>query len=181
MISDPELSEVSRNAKQLGLWPEDHFDLKYRNDDWVVLSLQPGPWNAIKSGIKKFEYRRRFRARPTIAYIYVSSPISEVCGLIVFDAAVQGTASEIAAIAEEQIPGNGKPVQDYLERGNHGFAIPVKEVFVFDTFSLPQLRDRCHFVAPQLYISLHNNKALWQVLSEATPVEVLEALNRKSG
>lgn len=161
---------------QFDLWPETDDDLRYREDDWIVLSLQPEAWNAIRSKIKKFEYRRRFRARQTLAYIYVSSPVSAVCGLVLFGTPISGSASEIAVIAEQQRPGNGKSVHAYLEKGDHGYAIPVKEVYEFGPVSLGYLRDQCSFVAPQLYLSLNNNRPLWQVLKAATAKEITESV-----
>ena len=55
--------ELDYNAPEMG-------ETSFREDDYIVLSLHPEPYERILSGEKTYEYRTQFRKRPTIAFVY---------------------------------------------------------------------------------------------------------------
>lgn len=121
----------------------------------------------IDSGIKKHEFRRRFRRESTLAFIYVTYPIKEIQGVILLDEPITGNAKKIAEIAESAIPGNGKSVYDYFIEKDFGLAIPIKEVRKIKPISLDYLREKYNFTAPQFYLSLKNRAELYDELTRA--------------
>ena len=48
----------------------------------IFLSFRPEYFRPILYGIKKYEYRKRFCKEPVIAYLYLSSPVQEVVGIV---------------------------------------------------------------------------------------------------
>lgn len=48
----------------------------------MVLSFKPSVYERIKAGEKIFEYRRTFPDDEIIAYMYVSTPIKKVMGIL---------------------------------------------------------------------------------------------------
>lgn len=54
---------------------EEQLSLDLEITDCLLLSLRPGPYDRIKSGMKKYEYRRKFINRQANAFVYVSSPV----------------------------------------------------------------------------------------------------------
>ena len=48
----------------------------------MLLSFRPDVYEKIKSGVKIFEHRRNFPNEPIIAYMYVSSPVKAITGVV---------------------------------------------------------------------------------------------------
>ena len=48
----------------------------------MLLSFKPEVYEKIKSGKKIFEHRRNFPDEPIMAYMYVSSPVKAVTGIV---------------------------------------------------------------------------------------------------
>ena len=48
----------------------------------MLLSFRPDVYEKIKSGLKIFEHRRNFPDEPIMAYMYVSSPVKAITGVI---------------------------------------------------------------------------------------------------
>jgi predicted transcriptional regulator len=136
-----------------GLFEDENEPTTYREEDVIIMSLQPYAYELIKSGTKKMEYRTRFRKRPTIAVVYVSAPVKAICGVVLMDKAIIGTPDRIAAIAEAHIKGNGASVYDYLKDKKQGYAIPISGFVVLkEVIPLDELRAKYGFVAPQSYV-----------------------------
>lgn len=51
----------------------------------MLLSFKPEVYDKIKAGVKIFEHRRNFPNEPIMAYMYVSSPIKAVTGIVYLD------------------------------------------------------------------------------------------------
>lgn len=135
---------------QSNLFGETESD--YIPADVIILSLQPYAFDLIRSGTKKMEYRRRFRKRPTIGVIYVSTPTKEIRGFMLMAAPIIDTPKRIGEIAESLIPGNGQAVYDYLKDQKQGYAIPIKQYTDITPISLERLRTEFEFEAPQSYV-----------------------------
>lgn len=48
----------------------------------MLLSFRPDVYEKIKSGVKIFEHRRNFPDEPIMAYMYVSSPVKAITGVV---------------------------------------------------------------------------------------------------
>lgn len=48
----------------------------------MLLSVRPDVYEKIKSGLKIFEHRRNFPDEPIMAYMYVSSPVKAITGVV---------------------------------------------------------------------------------------------------
>ena len=48
----------------------------------IFLSFRPEFFRPILYDIKKYEYRKRFCDEPTCAYLYLSSPVKKVIGIM---------------------------------------------------------------------------------------------------
>lgn len=48
----------------------------------MLLSFRPDVYEKIKSGVKIFEHRRNFPDEPIMAYMYVSSPMKAITGVV---------------------------------------------------------------------------------------------------
>ena len=48
----------------------------------MLLSFKPSVYEKIRTGIKIFEHRRSFPNEPIKAYMYVSSPICAITGIV---------------------------------------------------------------------------------------------------
>lgn len=156
----------------------------FTEEDYIVLSLHPEPYGRILSGEKTYEYRSRFRKRPTIAFIYVTSPVKCISGIIRFGTPLIASPEEIGRIAEQQKPGNGKPVIEYLSRHRRGFAVPVRKVMEITPVSLDCLQSRFGFTPPQAFLYLKNNTPLFDFLVNQSGLETLfgsEESRRRNG
>ncbi|QDU33472.1 hypothetical protein KS4_15200 [Poriferisphaera corsica] len=142
-------------------------------DDCIVLSLHPNAWQMVLSGQKSYEFRRRFRRHPTLAFIYVTVPVKAIAGAILLDNSIEGTAKQIADIADAAIPGNYQSVYDYFITKNHGLAIPIRHVCQIRTpLSLEYLRQTYQFTAPQFYLTLKNRIDLLNELLHAANISI---------
>ena len=145
----------------------------FTEDDYIVLSLHPEPYAQILSGEKTYEYRTRFRKIPTIAFVYVISPVKCISGIIQFDTPLIASPEEIGRIAEQQEPGNGKSVTEYLSKYNQGYAIPIRKVIKITPVPLASLQSEFGFTPPQAYLYLKNNRPLFDFLVIQSGPEVM--------
>ncbi|MCH5251488.1 MAG: hypothetical protein J1F22_00820 [Lachnospiraceae bacterium] len=140
----------------------------------VLMSLKEKPWREILSGKKKYEFRTRYTASETIAFIYVSREVKAVCGIIFFGKPVIGSAEEISRLSEEINPGSYSYMMEYLSKGT-GYAIPVKKVVEIKPISLETIRQKAErFVVPQsyYYLDTEKKKKLLEVLVELGEIKL---------
>ena len=123
-------------------------ETRFTEEDYIVLSLHPEPYERILSGEKTYEYRTQFRKRPTIAFVYVTSPVKCISGIIRFGKPLFASPEEIGSIAERQKPGNGKAVTEYLSKYNQGYAIPISKVIEITPLPLSSLQSKFGFTPP---------------------------------
>ncbi|PHM74303.1 hypothetical protein [Xenorhabdus kozodoii] len=116
-------------------------------EDYIVLSLHDIGWKTVLSGKKKYEFRRKFRRKQTVAFVYVTTPVKAIKGAMLLGEPISGTARQIADIAEKAMTGNGKSVFDYFAENDFGLAIPIIKVIETPEISLDYLRKEHHFVA----------------------------------
>lgn len=147
-------------------------DLIKDSDTVILLSLQEEYFNQIKSGKKKFEYRKKFRKEPTKAFIYVSRTKKAILGLIDFGTPIYQDAEQIAQIAEKEKRGSYDSIISYIGKGNKGYAIPVKHFYSISSITLDEIKETIpRFYAPQSYLLLKPDMPLRIILEEQ---EILE-------
>ena len=156
---------VAPHQDQLGLWPVEESDQRaFLPEDYLVMSLQEEPWGRIASGIKRYEYRHRFRLRPSVVFIYVTVPTARIEGVLVLGSPIVGTAREIGDLAERHIPGNGEAVFEYFAPKDRGMAIPIAGVKLLDPVPLRWARETYDFLPPQSYMALYKKPELFAFL-----------------
>ena len=141
-----------------------------KEEDYIVLSLYPESYERILSSENTYEYRIQFRKRPTIAFVYLMSPVKCISGIIRFDTPLIDSPEE-----EEQKPGNCKPVIEYLSRYKQGYAIPNRKVTEITPVSLASLQSKYNFTPPQAFLYLKNNRPLFDFLVIQSNLETLIA------
>ncbi|WGS44616.1 hypothetical protein LFL97_28955 [Burkholderia sp. JSH-S8] len=129
----------------------------------IVLSLQDRAYELIKSGVKKLEFRKRWRSGPCIAYIYRSGTKKELSAYMKLGTPIYGSPQEIGRLAEQMLPGNGPAVEEYLVSTQGGYAIPIEAFREFRPFSLAELRVM-GFHPPQYFFYLSKYPELKRAL-----------------
>lgn len=136
----------------------------------IILSLQPGPYEEIRKGQKKIEFRRRFINEPVGAFIYVSSPIKQIKAYIEFGKPAHEEISTLVSLSEKMYPGTGESLKEYFKGLNSGYAIPILSFTEFSPLSLELLKGGYDFKPPQSYMNLSANplleKALFQKIKK---------------
>ena len=131
----------------------------------IVISLRDSPYERIKSGIKTYEFRRRWRTTPCIAFVYRSGGRKELSAYMKLGTPIFGSPQEMSRIAEEMSPGNGDSVEEYLLSSQGGYAIPIEEFHEFEPLSLAQIKP-LGFHPPQLFFYLANYPELRELIKE---------------
>jgi len=122
----------------------------------MLLSFKPSVYENIYSGKKIFEHRRSFPDEPIKAYMYVSSPICSINGIVYFGK--RHTLTDW----EEQFS-NDKNVLSRIKKyqKNYRYAMEISEFQETSSISLNQLRnDIAHFIVPQMYYYLDGTELL---------------------
>ena len=122
----------------------------------MLLSFKPEVYEKIKSGKKVFEHRRNFPDEPIMAYMYVSSPIKAVTGIVYLD-----NRHDLTQWKEEYAYDldTVKRVEKYEK--SYRYAMEILEFQETSKISLAELREKVPgFVAPQMYIYLDNTDLL---------------------
>jgi predicted transcriptional regulator len=140
-------------------------DIDLNQRDYILMSLLPDPYQQIKSGTKKYEYRKRYRKNATKAFIYVSRSTKEISAIIEFGKPIIDEPEVISELAEQNNPGTGKGIYEYLRDFKEGYAIPVLSFQEIEPVSLKELRDLFPgFTVPQSYLILNKKPELLSFL-----------------
>ena len=149
-------------------------DLLDVNDEIILISIREEYFDAIISGIKKYEYRKNYRKVPTKAFIYISKTKKSIVALVEFGKPIFGSVEEICEISESENPGSYDDMTQYLNSGK-GVAIPVEKVHEFTPISLIEMKSRVEkFTVPQSYYMLDNKREVLNILKDK---EVINTLN----
>lgn len=136
----------------------------------IFLSFRPEFFRPILYGIKKYEYRKRFCKEPVIAYLYLSSPVQEVVGIMELGKPL---------ISEELIKNYSNTslvhsrIQRAISSGEH-YIIPIKSLTLFETpIPIKKLKEiNPNFFVPQCYCNLENQKDIFEYLKKQKLLEV---------
>lgn len=117
----------------------------------VILSIKPIFATRIFNGTKSFEFRKRIFIRPGIknVIVYASSPVKRIIGEFEIEEIIKESPENLwkrtrnkAGISEEYF-------FDYFEERNVGYAIEVKNYFLYPEPEL--LWNRYNLHPPQSY------------------------------
>lgn len=131
----------------------------------MLLSFKPEVYDKIKSGIKIFEHRRSFPDEPIKAYMYVSSPVCAITGIVYLNNRhnISDWLNQYQNDSEAV-----ERITKYL--CNYRYAMEISEFQETSQIPLSQLRhDLEKFVAPQMYYYIDNSELLEYINSKLTP------------
>lgn len=122
----------------------------------MLLSFKPEVYEKIKSGKKIFEHRRNFPGEPIMAYMYVSTPVKAITGIVYLGKRhLLSDWKEAFKYDEDAVA----RIEKYQE--SYRYAMEIEEFQETTEISLEDLkRDVPGFVAPQMYIYLDETELL---------------------
>lgn len=131
----------------------------------LLLSLNPINYKPILYGIKKYEYRTRFCKEEVTAYLYLSSPIKQVVGILELGKPL--LLSSLMGVLEDKTVINR--INNYISNYKDSYAIPIKSLRLFKTpITLEEIRQAFKgFMPPQSYYILDNKKELLEYLNKS--------------
>lgn len=122
----------------------------------MLLSFKADVFERVLNGTKIYEHRRVFPDEPIKAYLYISSPVKAITGIMWL--------------------GNRKPIKDWITEYNydtkaveritnylkyHTYAMEIQKFQPTNSISLDVLRNSdLDFVVPQMYYYLDDSKLL---------------------
>lgn len=127
----------------------------------MLLSFKPEVHEKIKNGVKIYEHRRNFPDEPIMAYMYVSSPVKAITGIVYLDNRHDLSQwKKDYAYNQETVT----RIEKYEE--SYRYALEILEFQETSKISLNELRKNvAGFVAPQMYFYLDNTELLQYIES----------------
>ena len=123
----------------------------------VILSIKPKYAQAIISGIKKVEFRKKIFKRPVDkVYIYSSSPTKKLIGYFTFAEIIENSPLDLWARFKDAGSIEKKDFFDYFKDYEKGFAIVIDTVVKFKK-GIDPIDFFENFCAPQSYIYIEGN------------------------
>ena len=149
----------------------------------MLLSFRPDVYEKIKSGLKIFEHRRNFPDEPIMAYMYVSSPVKAITGIVYLDKRhclsdwleeYKEDSNAIARIKEYKEDSNAiARIKEYMETYHYRYAMEIAKFQETSKISLDDLRKNVPgFVAPQMYIYLDGTELLEYIESNLKMIDL---------
>lgn len=115
-----------------------------------LMSFWPQVYKRILDGEKLLEYRRVFPKNCKYSFMYISSPVKAICGIIYFDDVLY--LDDLMEKYDEQTDSR---IGNYLDK--YHYAGTIKAIQRIKPITLEQLRKGVpHFTAPQSYLYLDN-------------------------
>lgn len=132
----------------------------------MLLSFKAEVFDKLVAGRKIYEHRKVFPSEPIKAYLYVSSPVKAVSGIIVLN---NKTDMEEWKIKYSYDQAAVIRIEDYLLK--HRYAMEISEFQQTEGITLEQLRmDLPGFVVPQMYYYIDNTPLLDYLETHLTPI-----------
>lgn len=131
----------------------------------MLLSLKDNVYKRVLSGEKIYEHRKVFPNEPVKAYLYVSSPMKAICGVMYL--------SNKTSLLEwkEKYKDDAdciKRIDEYLI--HHKFAMEINKFENTNAIPLERLRtDLSKFVVPQMYYFIENSELLGYLEKNLVP------------
>lgn len=122
----------------------------------MLLSFKPSVYEKIKDGVKIFEHRRSFPDEPIKAYMYVSSPVCAITGIVYLGKRHKLKDWEREFVEDEAAL---ERIRKYLE--SYNYAMEIVEFQETTKIPLVKVREDIEgFVAPQMYYYLDDKQLL---------------------
>lgn len=144
----------------------------------MLLSFRPDVYEKIKSGVKIFEHRRNFPNEPIMAYMYVSSPVKAITGVVYLGK--RHCLSDWLEYYKEDSNAVTR-IKEYMETYHYKYAMEIDSFQETSQISLDDLRENIPgFVAPQMYIYLDGTELLEYIESnlKMTDLQVEHSFQR---
>lgn len=144
----------------------------------MLLSFRPDVYEKIKSGVKIFEHRRNFPDEPIMAYMYVSSPMKAITGVVYLGK--RHCLSDWLEYYKEDSNAVTR-IKEYMETYHYRYAMEIDSFQETSQISLDDLRENIPgFVAPQMYIYLDGTELLEYIESnlKMTDLQVEHSFER---
>lgn len=122
----------------------------------MLISFKPYVYDKIKNGTKIFEHRTVFPDEPILAYMYVSTPVKAITGILVLN------NKEYLSDWKEKYSYDDATVARINEFMNHSKVVmQIEDFYETNAIPLETLRsDLDKFVVPQMYYYLDNTPLL---------------------
>ena len=144
----------------------------------MLLSFRPDVYEKIKSSVKIFEHRRNFPDEPIMAYMYVSSPVKAITGVVYLGK--RHCLSDWLEYYKEDSNAVTR-IKEYMETYHYRYAMEIDSFQETSQISLDDLRENIPgFVAPQMYIYLDGTELLEYIESnlKMTDLQVEHSFER---
>lgn len=144
----------------------------------MLLSFRPDVYEKIKSGVKIFEHRRNFPDEPIMAYMYVSSPVKAITGVVYLGK--RHCLSDWLEYYKEDSNAVTR-IKEYMETYHYRYAMEIDSFQETSQISLDDLRENVPgFVATQMYIYLDGTELLEYIESnlKMTDLQVEHSFER---
>lgn len=144
----------------------------------MLLSFRPDVYEKIKSGVKIFEHRRNFPDEPIMAYMYVSTPVKAITGVVYLGK--RHCLSDWLEYYKEDSNAVTR-IKEYMETYHYRYAMEIDSFQETSQISLDDLRENIPgFVAPQMYIYLDGTELLEYIESnlKMTDLQVEHSFER---
>jgi predicted transcriptional regulator len=122
----------------------------------MLISFKPEVYRKIKNGTKFYEHRTVFPNEPILAYMYVSSPVKAITGILHLS-----NRTKLSDWKEKYADDTDavKRIEEYMQ--HHNVVMQIDDFYETNAISLEKLReDLDKFVAPQMYYYLDNTPLL---------------------
>lgn len=132
----------------------------------ILLSFKADVYKKVKTGKKIYEHRKFFPDGPIKAYLYVSTPIKSIVGIMHLDNKV-----EIESWKEKYAYDKNTlaRIDSYLQC--HKYAMEITDFQDTNKIALTQLRnDLPEFVVPQMYYFIDDKPLLKYLDKNLTPL-----------
>src|SRR3989344_9223981 len=126
----------------------------------ILMSIRNESFKAIIKGKKKHEFRRKFYVdEPCQVIFYVSSPVSAICGVGIFDKPIKRDVEDLVRIIKTHSFSSEESLRNYMEGLGEGYALPVTKSRKINPITLDELRGEISgFAPPQSYCSFDMDK-----------------------
>lgn len=132
----------------------------------MLLSFKADVFERVKSGEKIYEHRRVFPDESVKAYLYISTPVKTIVGIMRLDNRVQIESWKKKYSYDEATLSR---IDNYLSK--HTVAMEITEFQMTNAIPLEKLRnDLPGFVVPQMYYYIENTELLKYLEKNLDPV-----------
>ncbi len=128
----------------------------------ILLSFKPEYFRPLLYNIKKYEYRKRFCKEATTVFLYLSTPVKAVVGVVEFGKPI-AIESQLERYKNDSLV--SQRITSFIAESIK-YAIPIESMRLYkNPITLQELKQiDSSFFAPQLYLNIENNKKIYSYL-----------------